>query len=53
MSSKITSTKITSEALQLLKQIAAQTGEKQYATLTRVLTREWERLQRGRRPKES
>lgn len=36
--------KITPEAKRLLRMIAAQTGEKQYATLERLLAREWQRV---------
>lgn len=43
----LTTTKITPEALRLLQQIAERLGEKQYGTLTRLLTREWERLHRA------
>jgi hypothetical protein len=45
--------KTTPENQRLLRLIAAATGEKQYATLTRLLTQEWERLQRLAPPKES
>ena len=53
MKQPLTSTKITPEGLQLLQQIAQHLGEKQYGTLTRLLTREWERLQREIVRKES
>jgi hypothetical protein len=53
MKQPLTSTKITPEALRLLQQIALRLGEKQYGTLARLLTREWERLQAQARPKES
>ena len=38
-------TKINPMSLHLLRQIAQRTGEKQYAVLHRLLTREWERLE--------
>ena len=49
----LTSTKITPEGLELLQQIAQRLGEKQYGTLTRLLTKEWDRLQRETVRKES
>jgi hypothetical protein len=43
---KLITTKITSEALRLLRVIAALTGEKQYEALERILNAELERLQK-------
>jgi len=40
----LVSTKVTPEALKLLRIIAALTGEKQYAVLERVLKAELERI---------
>jgi hypothetical protein len=37
--------KIATETLRLLRLVAAQTGEKQYAVLARLLTKEWSRVQ--------
>jgi hypothetical protein len=37
--------KVDAETLRLLKLVAAHTGEKQYAVLTRLLHQEWHRLQ--------
>lgn len=37
-------TKISRESLRLLRLIAAATGERQYATLQRVLADEWQRV---------
>ena len=53
MKQPLTSTKITPEGLELLQQIAQRLGEKQYGTLTRLLTKEWDRLQRETVRKES
>lgn len=53
MKQPLTSTKITPEALRLLQQIALRLGEKQYGTLMRLLTKEWERLQRDAARQES
>lgn len=41
------SCKISREALTLLRQIAATTGEKQYRVLHRLLAQEWQRLERA------
>ena len=41
------------QSLRLLKLVAAATGEKQYAVLERLLTKEWERLHRETVRKES
>jgi hypothetical protein len=38
-------TKTTRKAHQLLRLIAAMTGEKQYQVLERLLTEEWDKLQ--------
>jgi hypothetical protein len=43
---KLITTKITPEALKLLRVIAALTGEKQFEALERILKTELERLQR-------
>ena len=45
MPQALVSHKITREAQRLLRLLAAQTGEKQYAILERLLTREWARVQ--------
>lgn len=37
-------TKITQRALRLLRMIAAQTGERQYQALERIIRDEWSRL---------
>lgn len=39
--------KVDAETLRLLKLVAAHTGEKQYAVLTRLLHQEWQRLHAG------
>lgn len=45
MDAKLVNMKVTPAGLQLLRLIAATTGEKQYAILERLLTTEWERVQ--------
>jgi hypothetical protein len=45
------SCKINAETWRLLKQIAAHTGEKHYAVLTRLLAKEWQQLQAAATPK--
>jgi hypothetical protein len=44
--------KVPPEVHRLLRQVAASTGEKQYAVLARLLAAEWQRVQRadGTRP---
>jgi hypothetical protein len=37
--------KVPPEVHRLLRLVAASTGEKQYAVLARLLTREWQRVQ--------
>jgi hypothetical protein len=53
MDAKLVNMKIKPAALRLLRLIAATTGEKQYAILDRLLTREWERVQQQVIAKES
>jgi hypothetical protein len=53
MKQPLTSTKITPEGLRLLQQIAQHLGEKQYGTLLRLLTREWDRVQKLDRERSS
>jgi len=42
MSTSLITIKATRDALKLLRKIAAETGEKQYAVLERALQKEWD-----------
>lgn len=44
MDAKLVNMKVKPDTLRLLRLIAAATGEKQYAILDRLLTREWARV---------
>jgi hypothetical protein len=45
MSKPLITIKATRDALKLLRKIAAETGEKQYAVLERALQKEWDTVQ--------
>lgn len=45
MDATLVNMKIRPDVLRILRLIAATTGEKQYAILERLLTREWQRVQ--------
>lgn len=46
MEVKVKTTKSTPRAIQLLRLIAATTGEKQYQIVERIAEREWKRIQK-------
>ena len=53
MDAKLVNMKVQPATLRLLRLIAATTGDKQYAILDRLLTKEWARVQAQAIAKES